>query len=513
MRKLGSFVISWFLIGSSVGLAHPPQDLVEQALQAYNARDFTRAQEILLRVVQQDPSARNFSLLGMSESAAGKLDQAITHFQQSIRLGNGSASVHYNLGMSYLLAHHTALGTREIQRALSIDPKLEPARYNLAVALVDAGRSEEALPYLLHLRDASPCDAAIWANLVRAQFEAENTEDAFRTIDKARHDMVHNVSLLVTMASLCSRYRQPQKARYLLESADELKPDDPDIKLRLAKASIDANEPAEALAVLKDVPASGGAPGAISYTRGLALELSGREEAAEAELSAAVEADPESIRYLIALAWLYQLRDQQEKALSVLQKARERDPQSAVAPFRMAISAFLLGRYDQAKQYCKEAIRIAPHYHAAYLLSGVADLEVGNPNEAAKAIQQAIQLAPTTALYHREMGVVLFRNGQFPESKKELDQAVRLDPKAAQAYFWRARSFERLGDQEAAVRDLETTVALQPDNREAYSELAPAYAKVGQTQKAEDALNKEKALKATPRRRRDFLAELADPLL
>jgi Tfp pilus assembly protein PilF len=116
-------------------------------------------------------------------------------------------------------------------------------------------------------------------------------------------------------------------------------------------------------------------------------------------------------------------------------------------------------------------------------------------------------------LYHRELGVVLLKSGHLAQSKKELDQAITLDPKGAPAYLWRARSLARLGDEQAALRDLETTVALQPDNRDAYSELARLYAKAGQIQKADDALAKEKAIKATDSSeyRRDFLSEQADP--
>jgi len=513
MKNLLPFPLLLLLIGHAAsGLAQSPQDLNEKGLQAYKAHDFARAQEILGVLVKRDPSARNFNLLAMSESAGGKLDQAIAHFRRSIELGNNSATIHYNLGLSYLQRHNSALGAREIQKALSMDPKLESARYTLAVVLLEAGRSQEALPHLLELREESPCDDAMWSNLIRAQFDAGKTQAALNTIDEATRGMARDVPLLVTVAALCARYHQPQKTRYLLESANELRPDDPDIKLLLAKASLEANEPIEAFTVLKDVPDSSGAPGVVSYTRGLALALTGQEEAAEKELSAAVESAPQSAHYLVALAWVYQLEDHQEKALTELEKALKRDPHTAVVPYRMAVSSFLLRRYDQAVQYCNQVLGLSPRYHPAYLLLGMAYLEQGDPHEAEAAIQQAIKLAPATALYHRELGVVLLKGGHLAHSKKELDQAVTLDPKGAQAYFWRARSLARLGNEQAALRDLETTVALQPDNRDAYSELARLYAKAGQIQKADDAIAKEKAIKATDgsEYRRDLLSEQVD---
>jgi tetratricopeptide (TPR) repeat protein len=513
MKRLARVALVFLLVGNSiVGIA---QELAKKGIEAYKTHDFTRAQEIFAVLVKREPSAKNFNWLALSESAGGKHDWAVANFQRSIRLGNNSANVHYDLGLSYLQLKKPALGTREIQIALSLNPKLESARYTLAVVLLDAGRSQEALQQLLRLREESPCDDAIWANLVRAQFDVGNTEAALRTIDKATRGMAHNVALIVTMAALCERYHQPQKARYLLEGANELRPDDPDIKLLLAKASLEAQEPVEALAILKDVPVSYGKPGMISFTRGLALALTGQEEQAEKELSEAVEASPGSVRYLVALAWAYQLENRQDEALKTLGKAREEDPQSAVVPFRMAISSFFLHHYDQAIQSCVEAIQLYPRYHAAYLLLGVAHLERGDLDGAETAIQQAIKLAPTTALYHRELGVIFFKSERLVESQRELDQAITLNPKAAQAYYWRARSLVGLGAEQAAIGDLETTVALQPDNRDAYSELARLYARTGQPQKAADAQAKEKTIEAASgsEYRHDFLSDLADPLL
>lgn len=516
MTKLLPCVLSLLLVGHAVaGFAQSEQDLTDQALQAYKVHDYARAQELLGALVKRAPSARNFNLLAMSESGDGKFDQAVTHFRQSIKLGNHSATVHYNLGLSYLQQHNAALGAREIQMALSIDPKLESARYTLAVVLLDQGRSQEALPYLLELRQESPCDAAMWANLIRAQFDTGDTQAALNSIELATRGMIRNVPLLVTVSALCVRYHQPQKARNLLESASELKPDDPDIKLLLAKASLEANAAVEAFAVLQNVPASSGAPGVVSYTRGLALELTGQEEAAQKELTAAVEADPQSAHYLVALAWVEQLQDHQDEALSVLEKAQERDPKAAIVPYRMALSSFLLRRYEQTVQYCNQALLLSPNYHSAYLLLGVVHLEQGDPDGAQAAIQKAINLAPATALYHRELGVVLFKGGHLSQSKKEMDQAVSLDPKAALAYYWRARSLAGLGDEPSAVQDLETAVALQPDNRDAYSELARLYTKAGQTQKANDAEAKEKESKANSdaEYRREFLNDQAAPPL
>lgn len=327
--------------------------------------------------------------------------------------------------------------------------------------------------------------------------------------------MPTNVRLFVTLAGLCSIHHQVQQARHLLENASELMPKDTDIKFLLAKASLQAKEPVEAIAVLKDVPSSSGAPGEIPFIKGLALALAGQREAAAHEFSSAVAADSGNIRFLTAQAWTYQLQGHHEEALSALKKAQELDPRTPMVPYRMAVSYFYLRQYAQAVKSCEEAIGSAPRYDPAYLLMGVAELEQGDFRAALNAIQQAVALKPGAALYHRELGVVLFKAGSLKDSQREIEQALSLDPKAAQAYFWHARILASQGDAEQAIGDLETAVALQPNDPNAYSELAQLYSKNGQPEKAAAMLAKQKELKATAVSddREGFLSDLSDPQL
>jgi tetratricopeptide (TPR) repeat protein len=484
-------------------------------MQALKAGEFGKAEQLFSMLVKEKPSAASFNLLAMSESAEGKLDQAIGHFRRSIELGNDTAAVHYDLGLAYLKQHESALGTREIQRALSVEPDLKKARYTLAVALLEAGQPREAIPHFLRLREESPCDAAVFANLARAYFEVGDGKGAKRTIDEATRGMPRNVRLTITLAMLCARYREFQKARHLLENANELMPDDPDIKMLLAKTSLQAGEPIEALAVLKDVPASGHSSGVLSFTRGVALALTEQEEAAATELSAAVSAEPQNVRYLVAQAWVYQLEQRHDEALAVLNRARGIDPRASIVYYRMAVSYFFLRHYPQAVECCEHAIRCAPQYDRAFLLLGVVNMEAGDLRDAQSAIRQAVALKPNTALYHRELGVSLFKDGNLGESKRELDEALTLDSQAAQSYFWRARVLTGLKNLEGAIADLQTATALQPNDQEVLAELAQLYSKTGQPQKAAEIAARQKEIKktTTPDDRGHFLIDLADPLL
>jgi len=494
--------------------AESAEELVQQGMQALNAGDFKKAEQVFTLAAQRDPSGTNFEYLAVSESSLGHLDQAIVHFRRSMQLGNDTAGVHYGLGLTYLKLQQRPPGIRELQRAVALDPELKSARYSLAVALVEAGRPGEAIPHLTALRKQSALDPEILANLVRAQFENKDEHAALETVDQAVEAMPSNVALIVTLAELCARHHQVQKARHLLENASEIRAEDPDLKLVLAKISLEGGDPIEALAVLKDIPADRGRAGEVQLMRGVALGLTGQLDSAASELSSAVQADPENPRYLLTQAWGYQLEGKHDDALSVLHQARSLDPRNPVIPHRMAVSYFYLHQYDKAVEACQAAVGLNSRYDPSYLLLGVAKLKLDDFHAAQAALERALGLQPDVALYHREMGVALFMAGSWEESKKQLDRALTLDPKEARAYFWRGKILARRGDRARAIADLELAVALKPGYMDAYSELAKVYAADGQPQKVLMILTKQKELKAESSSDDldPFLSQLSDPL-
>jgi len=205
-----------------LGWSQSQENPLQRGIQALKAGDFAEAENIFSTAVRQNPSAANFYYLAISQWSAGKVDPAILHFRRSIQLGNHSEGVHYYLGLAYLKQGDMGPGVRELRQALSINPTLKSARYTLAVALLEAGHPDESIPQFMRLQEETPCDAAVWANLVRAYFEIGNIEAAIHTTETAVEGMPSKVPLFVTLATLCSEHQQFQKARFLLESASEL---------------------------------------------------------------------------------------------------------------------------------------------------------------------------------------------------------------------------------------------------------------------------------------------------
>jgi tetratricopeptide (TPR) repeat protein len=476
--------------------AQSPPEMLQEGRGALQANDFKRAEKIFAELIKQDPSATNYAYLAVAELSAGDAAQAIAHFKQAQQLGNDSANLHYYWGLAYLEDKAQNAGIRELRLALSKDPKLFQAVTPLGIALVNAGRAKEAVPYLEQARTHTPGDAEVHASLVRAQFEAGETFQALASIDAAVDAVPENSRLDATLAFLCLHHRQAQKARQLLENASELNPQDVTLKLLLADASVKAGEPIEALAVLKGVPEDAGAPGELAFLRGNAYLLGGDTQQAAPYLSAAMTADPTNVNYLFAYASLQGSEQLYSDALATLTKARQLDPQTESIPYQIAVTYALMHRYPEALQACQETLHLTHQPDEVYFLRGVIQIEQGNFRAAEESLHQAVTLSPRVASYHAARGVAQFEAGNLAESLEELDQALALDAQAAPAYLWRARVMARQGQNTKALTDYETYTALAPDTAKAFQEEEALYRQAGLADKAAAAHTKYVALKA-----------------
>jgi protein O-mannosyl-transferase len=83
--------------------------------------------------------------LGNALSQEGKLEDAIGHWEQAVRIKPGYAEAHYNLGGTLARLGKVQEAIMHFEQALRIKPDDAEAHYNLGTALVRVGRVQEAM--------------------------------------------------------------------------------------------------------------------------------------------------------------------------------------------------------------------------------------------------------------------------------------------------------------------------------------------------------------------------------
>ena len=388
--------------------------------------------------------------------------------------------------------HQVDAAKAALQKAVDLDPHYLPARYWLGVALLDSGQPRDAAAEMEKTLEEKPHEARFWALLVSAQFAAGDSPKAIASTQKAVQDFPDDARLDMTLATICLRYQAVQRARELLENANELMPENPEAALLLAKASLMAGEPAEAQAVLE-----GMAPADRKGTERLLLmgetrALLGDLKSAEDDVQIALNDAPSDPECLAAYAWLQNLQGHFDAALTTLAKARSILPRTAWVPYGMAVSYYFLGKYEQTENACQEVLQLDPKYESAYLLRGIAKLEEKHFEAARIDFARGVDMAPDNPLLHRELGVALYDAGKAALAGEQFDFALRRDPKDAVAYFWRARALEAQGEKEKAIADLNAAIELKPVYTNAYTGLAQLYTETGRPSRAAEILARQK---------------------
>jgi tetratricopeptide (TPR) repeat protein len=472
-------------------------DLRQRGIQAMRAHDFAAARQTFLQLVDREPSAENYDFLATAEAAAGQAEPAIAHFQKSIQLGNRTAIVHYSLGILEMQVHHVDAAKAAFQKAVDLDPHYLPARYGLGVALLGSGHPQQAAAVMEKTLEQTPHEARFWALLVSAQFAAGDSPKAIASTQKAGQDFPDEPRLDVTLATICLRYQAVQRARELLEDANELMPKDSEVALLLAKASLMAGEPVEALAVLQGMEPADQKNTKRMIMMGQAKALLGDLNSAADDLQMALKDSPQDPECLAAYAWLQDLQGHFEDSISTLTKARSVLPRAPWVPYRMAVSYYFLGKYEQTEIACQETLQLDPKYAPAYLLRGIAKLNEKQYEAARIDIAKAVDLAPDNPLFHRQLGVALYEGGKTVLAIEQFDFALRRNPKDAEGYFWRAKSLKAQGEREKAIADLSMAIELKPGYADVYTELAQLYTETGRPSRAAEVLAQQKQAGAT----------------
>jgi arylsulfatase A-like enzyme/Tfp pilus assembly protein PilF len=127
------------------------------------------AQAAFRRVLELDPtSATAFENIGVDAIGAGDMTGAVTNLTRALELDPRLARAHNALAAVYMRQRREAEAVSHWQTALHLDPHLYDALYNIGISLWDAGRRDEARPYLDRFAREAPAGRYA-ADLVRVR--------------------------------------------------------------------------------------------------------------------------------------------------------------------------------------------------------------------------------------------------------------------------------------------------------------------------------------------------------
>ncbi|MGP8200264.1 MAG: tetratricopeptide repeat protein [Limisphaerales bacterium] len=172
--------------------------------------------------------------LGTALLAGGRVDDAITQYQQALHINPDYADAHFNLGNALRKNGRVEDAIAQYQQTLHINPNYAEARLNLGVAFLAGGRVDDAITQYEAALHINPNYAEARVNLGNALAQKGKLDDAVTQYQLALQirpdDEVAHVSLGIVLA----RAGRAGEAISHLQKALQLKPADPEIQNNLA---------------------------------------------------------------------------------------------------------------------------------------------------------------------------------------------------------------------------------------------------------------------------------------
>ena len=272
--------------------------------------------------------------------------------------------------------------------------------------------------------------------------------------------------------------REPKytdEARAAITEALRLDPDQPLVRLSLARIYLGTGRTEEAIEELNEAIARQPDSDHAHQLRGQALQRAGRTEEAEAAYTTAIDLRPNYWRNHSMLGALHFGAGRYPDALASFTRVTALQPDNARGFHNAATIYYHMGDHENALAYYEKAIAVSPLAPMAESYSGAGTIyyQQGRHDAAAHAFQRAIALSPNNGLLHGNLGDALMRLNRPQEARKAYREAVRLDhqrlsvnPKEAAVLARVAVIEAKLGLRSDAERHVAAAVSLTPGEGE-----------------------------------------------
>jgi len=289
-----------------------------------------RVQEAIEHYVQalriRPDFAEAHSNLGSALAQLGRAPEAIAQYEQALKLKPNLAVVHYDYGVALEQTGRRQDAVRQYEEALRLNPGFPQAHFSLGLALKQAGRAEEAVAQYAEAVRLKPDYADAQINLGTALMQQGRTQEAIEHYEAALRIKPDNAEVHGNLGVLLAQLGRFQEAVDQYEQALRLKPDLIQAHYNLGLALSQLGRPADAIRQFEQVLRVKPDNSELHFNFGLALEHTGKVPEAISHYEEALRLKPDSVAAQNNLAWL----------LATLPPADGGDPARAVTLARRA---------------------------------------------------------------------------------------------------------------------------------------------------------------------------------
>jgi len=388
-------------------------------------------------LLQLEPSARSYALMGLCYRHLGRFDEAKQYLHLGLGIDPNDPLTLFNLGFIAKRQGNNLQAEQYLSRALRVDRRYSDALYELGGLKMEQKKYGEAVPLLRRSAETSTRPAEAYYKLALAERSLHQSEAAqrdmkvFVTLSKnpqpgpfPRQNFFEYLNRRASLSPL----EKAQTELKDLETEVKQHPDRPRSLYLLAEAYLNVNRSSDAIEIIERLDKLSDADVRTLLAEGVLLARFHLYPAAIQHFQAALHADQGSdeARYNLAEAF-FQLHDDANALKSLEQVSPQAQKDDAYLALLGDVYA-RLGRTEEAVAALRKAIATSPDNDQYYLSLGLAEMRVGDAKEAYATLKRGLARVPDSAMLHWGLGVVSVLRGQATDAETYLKHSVDLAP-------------------------------------------------------------------------------------
>ncbi|MGA9524063.1 MAG: tetratricopeptide repeat protein, partial [Myxococcaceae bacterium] len=462
--------------------------------------------------------ARARALNGVALTAKFKMKEAVTEFEEALKLDKDSVFAQAQLGRIYL-------SQREFEKAVplfKVSSEKEPSNLDYVdgylTVLIGNGKMQDALdvlkkanaqfpdtPRLAYLEarvndaldkrteavshyeraikgDPSLFEASL--HLGRLYLRQKRVADARTQFEDALQKAPERAAVHAGMGELALAEKDVASARAAFEKAASLDPTLQDAQLGLSRVALMENRIEDAAAFIEkalgiDSRVKGGL-----LQKGIVLWRQGKVDEAVAALLEARKLEPNDPQISITLGAVLLEKGDLAQAESALIAALTLDPRSAEANFHRARAKSRRAEHTQAIEAMKAALESAPKRADYHYEMGVILRDAKKGNEAMEEWKIAIELDPQYADAMEALGQALLDRGEFEPAIEQFEHALQVDPSRARLLGLIGDAWFQATQWDKAISRYESALKVDPSLTYVFYKIGRALSESGDPGKA-----------------------------
>ena len=421
--------------------------------------------------------------------AQNNLDEkAIAEFREALRIRPEYADAHANLG-AVLMLTNVEEAISELEKAVSLDPTLIKAQFNLAEAYGNSpshGAANE-IEQLRKIISIAPDFARAHLALGKVLLQGAKVSDAVNELrDATRLDPTSGEAHYQLGLALARSGQQQEGAAEVkrgrdLSSANE-RNQNAEVDISEGQAALQKDELREAEAKFRHAITLQPKSPVAQHFLGIVLEKEGNTEDAIAAYQEALELNPGD---LSARQSLNRLKPSEEPAKTstspnvVAGTSELKNAQDDPATISELETYIHEGRYTEVEPLLATYVKEHPSSSWGWYALGYSQFAQKRIGESIKSLAQSLSLNVKNADAHKILGRDLMAIGRFDAAQTEFEQAIRCAPTSSESRYDLGKLFSIQDNWQAAHDQFEEAIRLDPAYIEAIDALGFAQEALG----------------------------------